>query len=180
MAALLANWKSAPHADRSRAMRRALTEHFRARWRAWLVTVALLLGVGQFLGLSVNISPSLPHHVYLILKWQTVPERDWYMAFTWGGRGPYPYGTPFVKQVVGMPGDTVTREGRAFFVNGRGYGAAKAFSLRGLPLEVGPTGVIPPDRYYVYATSLDSLDSRYEYTGWIPVQAMRGRAVPLF
>lgn len=161
-------------------MREALRDHFRRHWLRWLAAFVLIVGFGQFVGLSVNISTSLPHHVYLILKWEKVPERDWYMAFTWGGRGPYPYGTPFVKQVVGMPGDVVSREGRAFFVNGKAYGTAKPTSLRGLPLETGPTGVIPADRYYVYATGVDSLDSRYEYTGWIPAQAMRGRALPLF
>lgn len=180
MSALLANWQSASREERGRAMRAALKAHFARRLAPWASALALVLVVGHFFGMSINLSPSLPHTAYLILKWETVPQRDWYMAFTWGGRGPYAAGTPFVKQVVGMPGDVVTVEGRAFFVNGRLYGVAKERSLRGLPLEIGPRGVIPDGRYYVYATHADSLDSRYDYTGWIPAKAMTGRALPLF
>jgi len=180
MAALLDNWHAASRDDRARAMRRSVLAHFRQRWLLWAAVLTAVLTFGHFLGVSVNLSPSLPHHVYLILKWETVPQRGWYMAFTWGGRGPYAAGTPFVKQVVGLPGDVVTARGRTFAVNGREFGTAKPVSLRGIPLELGPTGVIPADRYYVHATGIDSLDSRYDYTGWIPGRAMRGRAIPLF
>lgn len=161
-------------------MREALFSHLRRRWPWWAGSLAVVLGVSHFFGLSVNLSPSLPHHAYVILKWQKVPQRDWYMAFTWGGLGPYAHGTPFVKQVVGLPGDLVVAREREFFVNGRSYGVAKTTSRRGFPLAPGPTGVIPADRYYVHATHVDSLDSRYEYTGWVPLQVMQGRAIPLF
>jgi conjugal transfer pilin signal peptidase TrbI len=50
----------------------------------------------------------------------------------------------------------------------------------GLPLELGPTGILPAGRYYVRAPHPDSLDSRYWLTGWISDAQIIGRAYALF
>jgi conjugal transfer pilin signal peptidase TrbI len=47
-------------------------------------------------------------------------------------------------------------------------------------LALGPTGVIPANHFYVYAPHKDSLDSRFALTGWIPLERVSGRAIPLF
>ena len=59
-------------------------------------------------------------------------------------------------------------------------GTAKAVSRKGLPLDTGPVGVLPPGRYYVRAPHPDSLDSRYALTGWIAEDQIIGRAYALF
>ena len=53
-------------------------------------------------------------------------------------------------------------------------------SRRGEALEPGPTGLIPPGRYYVRAPHPDSLDSRYRLTGWVDASQIIGRAYALF
>jgi len=85
-----------------------------------------------------------------------------------------------VKIVAGMPGDTVKERDREFYVNDSPVGSAKPVSRQGTPLEIGPTGVIPPGQYYVKAPHPDSLDSRYRLTGWIPQTQIFGRAYALF
>ena len=106
-------------------------------------------------------------------------ERDGYVSFTWAGGGPYPKGLGFVKIVKGIPGDVVTVQGRDFYVNGVKVATAKERSLKGQPLDLGPTGIIPPGHYFVWTPHKDSLDSRYQLTGWVKKEQITGRAVPL-
>ncbi|MBE0612139.1 MAG: S26 family signal peptidase [Burkholderiales bacterium] len=142
-----------------------------------LVLAAILFKMDFALGL--NSSESLPDRVFLIHKGE-LPARGQYVAFRWSGGGPYPAGVTFVKILAGVPGDTVTRIERDFFVNGEFVGTAKTQSRSGVPLEGGPTGALPPGRYYVRAPHPDSLDSRYRLTGWVAESQMIGRAYALF
>jgi conjugal transfer pilin signal peptidase TrbI len=151
--------------------------------RRWGITyLLLLLAAGLFqahFALGLNASPSLPHRLFLIHKGE-LPQRGEYVAFRWGGGGPYPAGVTFVKVIAGMAGDAVTRTDRDFFVNGTPVGQAKTVSRQGIPLELGPTGILPAGRYYVRAPHPDSLDSRYRLTGWISDAQIIGRAYALF
>ena len=61
----------------------------------------------------------------------------------------------------------MTRRGRLFLVNGRAIALAKSSTLRGEPLELGPTGTIPRGCYFVATPNKDSFDSRYALIGWI-------------
>ena len=65
-------------------------------------------------------------------------------------------------------------------MNGLPVGWAKPFSTGRAPLTLGPTGVIPAGHYYVSGTHPDSLDSRYALAGWIPRDALIGRAYVVF
>jgi conjugal transfer pilin signal peptidase TrbI len=156
-----------------------LSEHVR-RWGIGylLLIVAAALFQAHF-SFGLNASPSLPHRFFLIHKGE-LPQRGDYVAFRWPGGGPYPAGVTFVKVIAGMAGDTVTRADRDFFVNGTHVGQAKTVSRQGLPLEPGPTGLLPAGRYYVRAPHPDSLDSRYELTGWVSETQIIGRAYALF
>lgn len=157
----------------------ALREHL-GRWSiAYALLILAALVFQSFFGLGFNASPSLPHRVFLIHKGE-VPQRGQLVAFRWAGGGPHPAGVTFVKIVAGVPGDTVTKVGRDFFVNGIHVGTAKMASLTGMALEAGPTGVIPPGHFYVHTLHADSLDSRYRLTGWIPETQVIGRAYVLF
>ncbi len=159
--------------------RRKLREHVQ-RWG--IAYLLLIVGAALFqahFAFGLNTSPSLPHRFFLIHKGE-LPQRGQFVAFRWPGGGPYPAGVTFVKVIAGMAGDAVTRAGRDFFVNGCHVGQAKAVSRQGVPLDLGPTGVLPAGRYYVRAPHPDSLDSRYRLTGWVEEEQIIGRAYALF
>ena len=128
---------------------------------------------------GLNLTPSLPSTLFLIHKDEPVHRGD-LVAFRWNGGGPYPAGTTFVKELVGVPGDTVERFGRAVFVNESPVGILKERTKTGAPLDPGPTGTLPADRFHVYAPHPDSLDSRYALTGWISRAQIIGKAYALF
>lgn len=155
--------------------RRELARWLVAPTLAWLALHAL--GAHWMLGL--NAGHSLQQTLFLVER-GTVPARGELIAFRWRGAGPYPAGTTFIKRVAGIAGDTVSRQGRLFLVNGQPLGQAKALDARGQPLEPGPTGVLPAGHYYVHAPHLDSLDSRYALTGWVAADQLIGRAHALF
>lgn len=141
------------------------------------IAAALLFRVQFTLG--VNATRSLPTCLFLVHHGEPAAKGQ-YVAFRWQGGGGYAAGTTFVKIVAGVPGDTVTREGNQFLVNGQAVGTAKPKAISGEPLQAGPTGVIPAGHYYVRAPHPDSLDSRYAMTGWVSRAQLVGRAYALF
>ena len=161
------------------SFRERLARHLR-RWAiAYMLLIVAAAVFQAHYGFALNASPSLPTRFFLIDKGE-LPQRGEYIAFRWLGGGPYPAGVTFVKIVAGMAGDTVTRADRDYFVNGTHVGQAKTVSRQGMPLELGPTGVLPAGRYYVRAPHPDSLDSRYRLTGWVKEEQIIGRAYALF
>jgi conjugal transfer pilin signal peptidase TrbI len=162
------------------------------RARRW----ALLAGVGACAAtwaaladfssrhaLLINVSPSLPYWALWVDK-ARVPKRGETIVFMpppgalverHFGREPHPFG----KRIWGMPGDTVSREGRTFYVNDRPVAIAKAVSRIGEPLAVGPTGTIPRGCYFVGTEHKDGLDSRYAAIGWVCGKQILGIARPV-
>jgi conjugal transfer pilin signal peptidase TrbI len=166
------------HFDRD-SFRERLAKHLR-RWAiAYLLLIIAAALFQAHFAFGVNASPSLPQRFFLIHKGE-LPQRGDYVAFRWPGGGPFPAGVTFVKIIAGMADDTVTRADSDFFVNGMYVGQAKTVSRHGVPLELGPTGVLPAGRYYVRAPHPDSLDSRYRLTGWVSEAQIIGRAYALF
>ena len=156
-----------------------LREHLR-RWTVpYLFVAAGVLWFQAHYAFGLNATPSLPYRFFLIQKGEP-PQRGDFVAFRWTGGGPYRNGATFVKILAGMPGDIVAAQGRNFYLNGQSMGEAKPISRDGLALAAGPTGLIPPGEYYVRAPHPDSLDSRYQLTGWIPESRIIGRAYALF
>ena len=161
------------------SFRRRLRRHV-LRWAvAYLLLMVTALTFQAHFTLGLNTSPSLPHRLFLIHKGES-PQRGDYVAFRWHGGGPYPAGVTFVKVIAGMAGDAITRVDRDYFINGTFVGKAKTMSRQGVPLEPGLTGVLPAGRYYVRAPHPDSLDSRYQLTGWVSETQIIGRAYALF
>ena len=156
-----------------------LANHLRNWGIAYLLLIVAAVIFQAHYGFGLNASPSLPYRLFLIHKGE-MPQRGEYIAFRWHGGGPYHVGVTFVKIVAGISGDTVTRADRDYFVNGAHVGQAKAMSRQGVPLELGPTGILPAGRYYVRASHPDSLDSRYRLTGWVSEIQIIGRAYALF
>ena len=156
-----------------------LAAHVRRRFVVYAVLAMAALFFQHCFRLGVNATESLPHTLYLIHKGEAIKRGD-YVAFRWHGGGPYPAGVTFIKIVAGVPGDTVSRINRAYYVNGTYVGTAKTYARDGQPLALMETGVLKPGEYYVQAPHPDSLDSRYRLTGWIPKDRIIGRAYALF
>jgi conjugal transfer pilin signal peptidase TrbI len=153
-----------------------MINHIKTQWIAYALLTALLLILNHHYTFSLNASQSLPYSVYVIKRNEPVGRGD-IVAFRWHGGGPWITGVTFGKRVVGIPGDTVTRVDRQFFVNGKPVGLAKTHSLRNVPLEVGPVGELPANKYYVAADHPDSLDSRYALAGWIDRSVFVGKVI---
>lgn len=149
-----------------------LASHLRRWGIAYLaILIAATLFKMNFV-FGINSSASLPHRLFLIHKGKQ-PARGQYVAFRWNG-------TTFVKILAGVPGDSVARKERDFFVNGEFVGTAKTHGLSGASLDAAPAGVVPLGRYFVAAPHPDSLDSRYSPPGLIEQSQIIGRAYALF
>lgn len=158
---------------------RRLVNHLRNHLWGYPGALALAILFQHCFGFGLNTTESLPHRLYLIQKGAPVKRGD-YVAFRWEGGGPYWAGVTFIKIAAGVPGDTVSRIDREYFVNGSHVGRAKTHGSNGQPLALMDTGVLGADEYYVQAPHPDSLDSRYRMTGWIPKDRIVGRAYALF
>lgn len=122
-----------------------------------------------------NIDESLPGLFYQINR-GALPARNDVVGISVPANPYYPKGAPFLKIVKGVPGDVVSCDGRRFFINGVYVAEAKEHTRRGNPLTPGPTGVIPPDHYFVWTPHKDSYDSRYGEIGWITTEHILGKA----
>lgn len=151
-----------------------------ARARRWATLALLGLSGTAYAALAgwsdghvflVNQSTSLPNWAFLVDR-HRMPGRGEHVFFDppaspllerHVGRDHRPFG----KIVYGVAGDEVTRRGRLFLVNGRAVALAKPRTLRGEPLELGPTGTVPRGCYFVATPNKDSFDSRYALIGWV-------------
>ena len=155
---------------------------FIKKWLANLIiaaacTVSLAMVVIALLSpwYATNIDHSLPGFFYEIKRGE-LPKRYDIVGVKVPPNPYYPDGAPFLKIIAGMPGDTVTRKERMFYVNGEFIAEAKEQTQHGNPLTPGPTGVIPAGRYFVWTPHRDSYDSRYSEIGWVTQQHIVGVA----
>ena len=103
------------HFDGER-FRTKLSFHLR-RWSwVYLLVASVAFAFHARYEIGVNVTASLPYRLFVIDKAER-PERSQFVAFRWPGGGPYARGVTFVKQIVGIPGDMVTRVNRSFFVS---------------------------------------------------------------
>ncbi|TWI69294.1 conjugal transfer pilin signal peptidase TrbI [Pseudoduganella lurida] len=159
---------------------RGLLRHLVRQWSGYLVVGALAVWSYLHYRIGVNVSGSLPGHVYLIELDMPPTRVGQLVAFTWQRNAFYRPERLFIKQVRGVPGQCVTRVGRQVFVDGRPQGTAKPASRQGIPLEPIAPGIIPCGYLYVGAPHPDSLDSRYRITGLVGPERIVGRAYELF
>ena len=155
------------------------------RLKTWSANVVIAIAVTLSLGMVLisllspwyvtNIDKSLPGLVYTIDRGE-LPKRNDVAGIKVPDNPYYPEGAPFLKIIRGIPGDVVSCDGKRFFINGVFVAEAKEQTKRGNPLTPGPTGVIPPDHYFVWTPHRDSYDSRYSELGWIPKKQILGTA----
>jgi conjugal transfer pilin signal peptidase TrbI len=166
-------WKAKPMASVSRDLKAVLPRRL-SIWAGLGAIVLALNSLSAFArdhALMINISPSLPYWAIWLDRTAT-PKRGDIILFDpppsqllekHFGKEPKPFG----KHVMGVAGDRVTKNKRIFYVNGKPVATAKTHSKRGEPLELGPTGVIPPGCVFVATSHKDGFDSRYASIGWI-------------
>ena len=87
---------------------------------------------------------------------------------------------PLIKRILALPGQTVCRTGLTITVDGIDMGAARERDRRGRPLLVwqGCRVVAAGEVFLMNWDEPASLDGRY--FGPIPLQAIVGRAAPLW
>jgi conjugal transfer pilin signal peptidase TrbI len=151
-------WKAKPMASVSRDLKAVLPRRL-SIWAGLGAIVLALNSLSAFArdhALMINISPS------------QLLEKHF-------GKEPKPFG----KHVMGVAGDRVTENKRIFYVSGKPVATAKTHSKRGEPLELGPTGIIPPGCVFVATAHKDGFDSRYAAIGWICRQRIFGVGRPI-
>ena len=161
-----------------------LYEHIERQIFVYLLLLLSIVIFGHFYCITINLTKSLPGTLFLIDK-NTRPVKGELAAFVYQGGGPCPKGAYILKIMTGVEGDVVaaTDIGDGFhnyFVNGVLVGRAKPYSSNGLPLSIGPTGVLPPGSYYMAAPNPDSLDSRYSWIGWVKDSQIIGKGIRIF
>jgi len=144
--------------------------------------IGICLNITRKLGedyvLGVNVSNSLPWHIFLIEK-NTKVKRGDYVAFHSLKNSILDGKVILIKKIVGVAGDRVEEKRRHYYINDQDYGFSHELTQKGTALHLGPTGIIPFEKYYVSAPNPLSFDSRYAELGWIGESQMIGKAYPL-
>lgn len=128
---------------------------------------------------EVNMTHSLPGHVYVVVK-GAMPAKGDLVAYKWRGGATYPPGATFIKQVAGVEGDVIEVKGRDVYVGGSFVGLAKTHSKAGVPLEPVVPSVLQKGELFAATPHPDSLDSRYKLSGPVQPFQILGRAYALF
>ena len=144
----------------------------------WALGVAGVFYVTSFGQLVLNGTQSLPHTAYFMVTWPKTIAHGSYVTFAPPAalRDAFD-GTKFVKRVHGLPGDVIEKENLSVCVL-RDCRILKASVVaRGDGAIVND--VVPEHHVLVFGDSQDSLDSRYEIVGPVPVAAIEAVGWPL-
>ncbi len=139
----------------------------------------LMLASTPWLSYTINLTHSLPGHVFVVSKNASFSRGD-LVAFRWHGGFGYPMNAIFIKKVAGLPGDQIKVVRNTVWVAGQQIGVARVTNSRGLKLHPIASGTLANQRYFVMAPHPDSLDSRYAEVGTVHQSAILGRAYALF
>lgn len=116
--------------------------------------------------LVLNGTNSLPHSGYFMVSWPILPLRGSYVAF----RSPEVVDArfqslPFVKRIVGLPGDVITSTDTQVCVASECRTLLPKLTEKGL--QSLSEGTVRADEFVVFGDSPDSLDSRYALIGTV-------------
>ena len=145
--------------------------------------VFFVLAAARILGvrISLNMSGSLPHRVFLTVRGEEISCGPQSIGlFRLNVQNPYwDYGTLFAKRFVGCPGDRLSARGGEFCVNGKSVAVASGEDSGGAAVEsFSFEGAIPAGNYFVLGDGQRSYDSRY--WGFVRKSWIVGRGWPLF
>lgn len=131
----------------------------------------------------INASPSLPHWAFWLDRKAPIARGSLiFFAPPQSRLIEVHFGTGaqlFGKRVLGVPGDVVSHQGNAVFINGRRVAERLDKTRLGIVLHQGPSGRIPEGCYYTGTAHPRGLDSRYAEIGWVcrPQIIGSGRAI---
>lgn len=141
---------------------------------AFCVTLLLLMRVG----IVYSTTNSLEYKYFILIHGTKPTANGQYIVFK--ATGNKEYDIPFIKKVGGMPGDEVICKDRTFSISGVEVGIAKPFRKDGTAVDIGATGVLSENKYFVYGENEDSYDSKYREIGWVDSSDILGVAYPIF
>lgn len=146
----------------------------------WLTLMFIAMAVFCYnnYGYARNISSSLPHKNFFIVKNKNIKVGD-YILFKAPKNSAYD-GMFLVKQVLGGNGDKVVVNERDVFINGKLAATAKTHTKAGQVLTVASDSEITKGSYFVANPHQDSYDSRYLDFGLIHEKDISGVAYALW
>lgn len=152
--------------------------------RIFIISAILFIFLYYFIqGISgkkiiYNTTDSLDGYVYLLDKNNKEVTKGSLVAFT-PPQNPLYENSRFLKQVWGVPGDTVEfKKDGTFYINNTYKGKAKSKSSSEKPIKLAhaESGKIKDGEYFVATPHPDSFDSRYKYIGNINEKNIIGTA----
>ena len=146
----------------------------------WLTFMFIVMAVFCYnnYGYARNISSSLPHKNFFIIKTSKIKVGD-YILFKAPRNSAYD-GMFLVKQVLAGNGDKVTVSERNVFINDKLAATAKTHTKAGQVLTVASDSEITKGSYFVANPHQDSYDSRYLDFGLIHEKDISGVAYALW
>lgn len=168
------------------------------RWPAlkWgMIGIAVLtlglVAISPWYGIYVRDDDSLPQYSFFLLKKGAVPQRGDLVAFEMaqvyadrvrpgGVQRPYVrVGRLWLKQALGVEGDTVQINGRTVLVSDRPVATVIERDVFKQPVEPATfVSPIPPGYYYLGLPHPRSFDSRV--IGYVAAEDIRGVVWPIF
>ncbi|MBE3598043.1 MAG: signal peptidase I [Limnochordaceae bacterium] len=143
-----------------------------------LAAVIILFVAQSFLVQGHSMEPTLHNGERLLVDKLSYrfrsPERGEIVVF----RVPTDPSRKFIKRIIGVPGDMLEFQGGRVLLNGRPLQESYA---RGPTQSQVARTVVPPGRYFVLGDNrLNSDDSRFDDVGFIPRDAIIGRALLIY
>ncbi|TAG49794.1 MAG: hypothetical protein EAZ30_02865 [Betaproteobacteria bacterium] len=169
--------------QRNRRFAQLITGHLKRQWFTYILLVACYWLVTANYRLLPNASNSLGVSWFVVRLHEPV-AREHFVAFRAPNNGLYPESLWWVKRVVGVGGDVVTRRDDTYFVNGREMGVARRSGQTGRAMEllsVPESGrVLGINELFVMGDHPYSFDSRYAAIGVVDRNATIGRAHAIY
>ncbi len=137
--------------------------------------------IPQHYQIVLNHSSSLPLSFVIIKKGELPATKGQVFVFFVRDNPTYKNKeVKFIKLLGGKEGDVVKINDRDFSINDGFIGTAKTLSLKGEPLTMAASGIIPAHKFFAYTNHIDSFDSRYNEIGLIDEKNIIGTAIFAF
>lgn len=85
--------------------------------------------------------------------------------------------TPYLKRVIGLPGETVEMKNNQVYINGRIL--IEPYVTEPLDYEYGPV-VIPPDSLLVLGDNRNHSYDSHEWNTWLTLDGLMGKALAIY
>lgn len=144
--------------------------------RICILFMITFLGIGlltEHVHLLINTSFSFKEHYFLHLP-KVNPVKGDITTYE------HTSGKRLIKKIIGVEGDVISYDADGFlFVSGIKVGKPYSANSKGVLLHSIPSGVLPKDYVFLYATHDESLDSRYSEIGLVYRKHLIGKAIAI-